>query len=180
MLPCRLPYIRNIRKTIHTTIGPNHNSNNINNNNNNNNSESNYSASLAKKPAVESEEAVSESAVCKVIIEKKGSGQTSQPPSEEVKVGSAEVVFGTPHPMRRRRVRPDSPHVDGRVWSRRGEGGRCEKISEKEEEVSDSENNPKEGSDGDYGESDSVFEEESGNEEGSESEETRCPKIEER
>ena len=177
MLPCSLPYIRNIRKTIHTTIWPNHNSNNINNNNNNNNSESNYSASLAKKPVAESEEAVSESAVCKVIIEKKGSGQTSQPPSEEVKVGSAEVVFGgTPHPMRRRRVRPDSPHVDGKVWSRRGEGGRCERISEKEE-MSDSENNPKEGSDGDYGESDSVFEEESGNEEGSESEET---KIEER
>ena len=160
MLPCSLPYIRNIRKTIHTTIWPsNNNSSNNNNNNNNNNSEINYNASFPKKSE---SEAVSESTVYKVIIEKKGSlsGQTSEP-SEEVKVEPARLVFGTPHPLRR--VRPDSPHVEGKGFSRSGEGrleGRCERISEREEEesMSDSET---EDNDGDYNddEEDSVFEE---------------------
>ena len=103
MLPCSLPYIRNIKKTIHTTIWPNHN-------NNNNNDESNYSASYPKKPA--GGESVEGSAVRKVIIEKKGSPalEASCQTSEEVKVRSTkEVGSGTPHPLRR--VRPDSPHV---------------------------------------------------------------------
>ena len=162
MLPCSLPYIRNIRKTIHTTIWPNHN------NNNNNNDESNYNVSFPKHPTGESEE----SAACKVIIEKKRSGQTCET-SQEVKVRPAEVVLGTPHPSRR--IRPDSPHVelDGRDWSRRGTVARlCERISEREEEeMSDCENNPPEGGDGDYEESDSVFEEESESE--NEAEKTR-------
>ena len=151
MLPCSLPYIRNIRKTIHTTIWPNHN-------NNNNNDESNYNVSFPKHPTGESEE----SAGCKVIIEKKRSDQTCET-SQEVKVRPAEVVLGTPHPSRRR-IRPDSPHVelDGRDWSRRETVTRlCERISEREEEMSDCENNQPEGGDGDHEESDSVFEEES-------------------
>ena len=158
MLPCSLPYIRNIRKTIHTTIWPNHN-------NNNNNDESNYNVSFPKHPTGGSEE----SAACKVIIEKKRSDQTCQP-SQEVKVRPAEVVLGTPHPLRRR-IRPDSPHVDGRDWSRRETVTRlCERISEteREEEMSDCENNPPEGGDPDFEESDSVFEEESESEEESE------------
>ena len=176
MLPCSLPYIRNIRKTINTTIWPNNNNNNINNNNNNN-GESNCDASFPKKS--ESEGGSGSAAVYKVIIGEKGSDQTCDEPLEEVKVGP---VFGTPHPLRRV-SRPDSPHVDGRSWSRRGEGGRCERISEREEEdekqleISDSENNLTEGDDGDYEEeegADSVFEEES------ESEETECPKSAER
>ena len=143
------------------------NNNNINNNNNNNNNgESNNNASFPKHPAGESEEP----AVCKVIIEKKRSDQTCEP-SQEVKVRPAEVVLGTPHPSRRR-IRPDSPHVelDGRDWSRRETVTRlCERISEREEEeMSDSENNPAEGGDPDYEESDSVFEEESESEEESE------------
>ena len=174
MLPCSLPYIRNIRKTIHTTIWPNNNNSSNNNNNNNNNSESNYNASFPKKSE---SEAVSESTVYKVIIEKKGSlsGQTSEP-SEEVKVEPARLVFGTPHPLRR--VRPDSPHVEGKVFSRSGEGwleGRCERISEREEEesMSDSET---EDNDGDYNddeeEEDSVFEEVG---ESEEQKEKNCP-----
>ena len=162
MLPCSLPYIRNIRKTIHTTIWPNHN------NNNNNNDESNYNVSFPKHPTGESEE----SAACKVIIEKKRSDQTCET-SQEVKVRPAEVVLGTPHPLRRR-IRPDSPHVelDGRDWSRRETVTRlCERISEREEEMSDCENNQPEGGDGDFEESDSVFEEESESE--NEAEKTR-------
>ena len=108
--------------------------------------------------------------MCKVIIEKKRSGQTCET-SQEVKVRPAEVVLGTPHPLRRR-IRPDSPHVelDGRDWSRRETVTRlCERISEREEEeMSDCENNPPEGGDPDFEESDSVFEEESESEEESE------------
>ena len=100
--------------------------------------------------------------MCKVIIERKGSaGQTCEP-SQEVKVRPAEMVFWTPHPLRR--IRPDSPNVDARnCLSRREVGRLCERISEsekekeEEEEMSDSENNPPEGGDGDYEGSDSVF-----------------------
>ena len=155
MLSSNLPYIKSIRKTIHTTIWPNHVSNS--NNNNNGESESAYihNASSLKRP---DSDAVSEPAVDKGLIEK-GTGRNTQ----SCQLAGEQVKVVTPHPEKRRftNPRPDSPLVEKARALKRQEVGRWERISEREEE---SEHLADRDFDDDEGADDSVFEE-SGDEE---------------
>ena len=129
MLSSNLPYIKSIRKTIHTTIWPNH-ATNSNNNNNNGESESAYihNASSLKRP---DSDAVSEPAVDKGLIEK-GTGRNTQ----SCQLAGEQVKVVTPHPEKRRlsHPRPDSPLVEKARALKRQEVGRWERISEREEE----------------------------------------------
>ena len=161
MLSSNLPYIKSIRKTIHTTIWPNHVSNSLNNNNGESESAYNHNS-----------DAVSEPAVDKGLIEKATgpNTQSCQPTVEQVKVV-------TPHPEKRRLThpRPDSPLVEEARALKRQEVGRWERISEREEEsedLADCDFDDEEEAD------DSVFEE-SGDEEesGCSKSSTRCKRY---
>ena len=129
MLSSNLPYIKSIRKTIHTTIWPNHVSNS-NNNNNNGESESahNHNASSLKRS---DSDAVSEPAVDKGLIEK-----ATGPNTQSCQLAGEQVKVVTPHPEKRRlsHPRPDSPLVEKARALKRQEVGRWERISEREEE----------------------------------------------
>ena len=126
MLSSNLPYIKSIRKTIHTTIWPNHVSNSNNNNNGESESAYNHNASSLKRP---DSDGVSEPAIDKGLIEKGTRPNTQKLAAEQVKVV-------TPHPEKRRLThpRPDSPLVEKARALKRQEVGRWERISEREEE----------------------------------------------
>ena len=128
MLSSNLPYIKSIRKTIHTTIWPNHVSNSNNNNNGESESANNHNASSLKRP---DSDAVSEPAVDKGLIEK-GTGRNTQ----SCQLAGEQVKVVTPHPEKRRlsHPRPDSPLVEKARALKRQEVGRWERISEREEE----------------------------------------------
>ena len=128
MLSSNLPYIKSIRKTIHTTIWPNHVSNSINNNNGESESAYTPNASSLKRP---DSDAVSEPAVDKGLIEK-----TTGPNTQSCQLAGEQVKVVTPHPEKRRLThpRPDSPLVEKARALKRQEVGRWERISEREEE----------------------------------------------
>ena len=173
MLPCSLPYIRNIKKTIHTTIWPNHVSNSLNNNNGESESAYIHNASSLKRP---DSDAISESGVDKGLIEKGTwpNTQSCQVPAEQVKVV-------TPHPEKRRlsHPRPDSPLVEKARALKRQDVGKWERISEREEEeVEEYEDLADRDFDDDEEADHSVFEE-SGDEEesGCSKSSTRCKRY---
>ena len=132
MLSSNLPYIKSIRKTIHTTIWPNHVSNSNNNNNGESESAYNHNASSLKRP---DSDAVSEPGVDKEGLIEKGTG----PNTQSCQVASEQVKVVTPHPEKRRlsHPRPDSPLVEEARALKRQEVGRWERISEREEESED-------------------------------------------
>ena len=161
MLSSNLPYIKSIRKTIHTTIWPNHVSNS--NNNNNGESESAYN---------HNSDAVSEPAVDKESLPEKAAG----PNTQSCQLAGEQVKVVTPHPEKRRLThpRPDSPLVEEARALKRQDVGRWERISEREEEE-ESEDLADRDFDDEEEASDSVFEE-SGDEEesGCSKSSTRC------
>ena len=129
MLSSNLPYIKSIRKTIHTTIWPNHVSNSNNNNNGESESAYNHNASSLKRP---DSDAVSEPAVDKEGLPEKVTGRNTQ----SCQLAAEQVKVVTPHPEKRRLThpRPDSPLVEKARALKRQEVGRWERISEREEE----------------------------------------------
>ena len=128
MLSSNLPYIKSIRKTIHTTIWPNHVSNSNNNNNSESESTYNRNGSSLKRP---DSDAVSEPAVDKGLIEK-----GTWPNTQSCQLAGDQVKVVTPHPEKRRLThpRPDSPLVEEARALKRQDVGRWERISEREEE----------------------------------------------
>ena len=132
MLSSNLPYIKSIRKTIHTTIWPNHVSNSNNNNNGESESANNHNPSSLKRPDLD---AVSEPAVDKEGLPEKG----TWPNTQSCQVAGDQVKVVTPHPEKRRLThpRPDSPLVEEARALKRQDVGRWERISEREEEEED-------------------------------------------
>ena len=171
MLSSNLPYIKSIRKTIHTTIWPNHVSNSNNNNNGESESAYNHNASSLKRP---DPDAVSEPAVDKESLPEKAAG----PNTQSCQLAGEQVKVVTPHPEKRRLThpRPDSPLVEEARALKRQDVGKWERISEKEEEEEEeSEDLADRDFDDEEEASDSVFED-SGDEEesGCSKSSTRC------
>ena len=174
MLASNLPYIKSIRKTIHTTIWPNHVSNSNNNNNSESESTYNRNGSSLKRP---DSDAVSEPAVDKEGLPEKG----TWPNTQSCQLAGEQVKVVTPHPEKRRLThpRPDSPLVEEAKALKRQDVGKWERISEREEEEGEESGHLADRGFDDEEEADHSVFEESGDEEesGCSKSSTRCKRY---